>query len=67
MTKLTLVTAFVAGLGALTPMVANAGALFTPHDRLVHEINNSYGTQFKVAGHNVNNAANRDQSSAHRG
>ena len=67
MTKMTVITAFAAGLGALTPMAANAGALYTPHDRLVQKINSSYGTQFKVASHDVNAAATHNPSAAHRG
>jgi uncharacterized protein (DUF697 family) len=48
MVKISHVVALVAGLGALSPMVANAAPLFTPHSQLVQEINSSYGTQFTV-------------------
>lgn len=43
---ITIFTAF----GALAPMAANASGFLTPHNQLVQEINNAYGTQFNVPG-----------------
>jgi hypothetical protein len=48
-----------AGFAVLAPFAANAAphSLFTPSARLVQEINNSYGTSFKVPAHHADMAA----------
>lgn len=50
MTKLKLTLALLTGFAAFTPVFAQAGSFLTPHQKLVQEINHSYGTQFKVQG-----------------
>ncbi len=48
MFKTSRIVALVVGLGAVSPIAANAAPLFTPHGQLIQEINRTYGTQFKV-------------------
>lgn len=40
--------AFLTVFGAFTPVVAQAAPCFTPHAKIVQEINHAYGTRFKV-------------------
>jgi len=50
MTNLKLTLALLTGFAAFAPVFAQASDLLTPHQKLVQEINHSYGTQFKVQG-----------------
>ena len=66
MTNITRVIALLAGLGVFAPMVASAAPFLTPHAKLVQEINQSYGTQFKVPGQNAHVAAAQHQVAPHK-
>ena len=66
MTNTTQVIALVAGLGVFAPMIASAAPFFTPRAKLVQEINQSYGTQFKVPGQNVHMAAAQHKLAPHK-
>lgn len=66
MTKTTRLIALLAGLGAAAPMVANAAPFFTPHAKLVQEINQTYGTQFKVPGQTAPVAAAQHRAAQRR-
>lgn len=48
MTRTVRTIALLAGLGAVAPIAANAAPLLTPHEKLVQEINQAYGTRFQV-------------------
>jgi hypothetical protein len=61
------IVGLAAVLAAATPFAANAAphSLFTPSAKLVQEINNSYGTSFKVPAPHATMAA-RHQAPAQR-
>ncbi|MCF3945984.1 hypothetical protein AiwAL_03335 [Acidiphilium sp. AL] len=67
MTKTTRVIVLLAGLGVAAPMIASAAPFFTPHAKLVQEINQSYGTQFKVPGQSAHMAAAPHKVTPHKG
>ncbi|HEX7388475.1 MAG TPA: hypothetical protein VF286_00095 [Acidiphilium sp.] len=48
MTRTVRALALFAGLGVIAPVAANAATFLTPHEKLVQEINQAYGTRFNV-------------------
>lgn len=58
MKNLTLGLALLTAIGTFAPVAAQAAPFFTPHAKIVQEINHSYGTQFKVPGQATNQANN---------
>ena len=59
MRKISRIMILAASFAAVTPFAASAAthSLFTPSSKLVQEINNSYGTSFKVPVAHTNLAA----------
>ncbi len=59
MRKISRIVILASSFVAVAPFAANAAthSLFTPSSKLVREINNSYGTTFKVPASHANMAA----------